>query len=646
MFGWILVALPLAGLAFAARRVLARLFVVALLRSVYKIRAFDAHHVPVSGGALLVPNHVSMIDGLWVGAALPRLVYFLMHRDFIRAPVIGPFARMMGTIPVATGDSPEEKAESLRRAGERCASGDLVCIFAEGVITRSGALMPFMRGLEKIAQAGRAPIVPVALDRVWGSLFSFSGGKFLWKKPRRLPFPIDVVFGAPLPPDTPAWRVRDAVQELLARHREARADELRPMAYRFFRSARRHARSPALVVAGGSTTTYGELVRDVLAWQSAWQTLRAERELVPGARIATFLPHGRDTIALHVALALERELVLPLENALGEVELAELATRARVELLVAPRAVLDARGPLASAFAGRRVALEELAERARAARTPLDALATRLPGPLLARIADPARGGRTPLVATFVRRRGVRRAVVLSHANLASNVQSLAQTFDFGPDDRVLATVPLDDALGHLAALWLPLTCGAAIVVPRSLTDARTLAEDCQRERVTVLPLAAAQVRALLEVAEPAQLASVRCAFCDGSAVDVELIERWRARFGSPLHPGWGLAELAPVVSISLHDIDSGAWHHAGSKPRAVGRALSGVALRVVDAHGELLPPGETGELRVRGPGVMLGYLDDPEATARVLADGWFATGRRATLDKDGFLFLAEHAAS
>ena len=96
--------------------------VVALLRTVYRVRAFGVHHVPVSGGALLVPNHVSMIDGLWVGAALPRLVYFLMHRDFIRAPVIGPFARMMGTIPVATGDSPEEKAESLRRAGERCAN--------------------------------------------------------------------------------------------------------------------------------------------------------------------------------------------------------------------------------------------------------------------------------------------------------------------------------------------------------------------------------------------------------------------------------------------------------------------------------------------------------------------------------------------
>lgn len=642
MFGWFIVALPLAGLVFAARRILARLFVVALLRSVYKIRAFGVHHVPADGGALLVPNHVSMIDGLWVGAALPRLVYFLMHRDFIRAPVIGPFARMMGTIPVATGDSPEEKAASLRRAGQRCADGDLVCIFAEGVITRSGALMPFMKGLEKIAQAGNASIVPVALDRVWGSLFSFSGGRFLWKWPRRLPFPIDVVFGAPLPSGTPAWRVRDAVQELLARHREARAHELRPMGYRFFRSARKHARQPALIVAGGSRTTYGELAADVLAWQSAWQQLRAARELVPGARIATFVPHGRDAVALHVALALERELVLPLDASLADVELAALAAAARAELCIAPRAELDARPELRSAFAGRTVVLEELVEAARTARTPLVTLATRLPGPLLARIADPARGGRAPLVATWVRRGGVRRAVLLSHANVASNAQSLAQTFDFGPSDRVLATVPLDDGLGHLAALWLPLVCGAAIVVPRSRTDAQKLAEDCARERVTVLPLAAAQVRALLDVAEPAQLASVRCAFCDGSAVEPELMERWRARFGSPLHAGWGLAELAPVVSISLHDIDSGAWHHAGSKPRAVGRALSGVAVRVVDADGATLPPGEMGALCVRGPGVMLGYLDDPEATARVLTDGWFRTERRATIDKDGFLFLAE----
>ncbi|MBI5364887.1 MAG: AMP-binding protein, partial [Planctomycetes bacterium] len=194
----------------------------------------------------------------------------------------------------------------------------------------------------------------------------------------------------------------------------------------------------------------------------------------------------------------------------------------------------------------------------------------------------------------------------------------------------------------------LALRCGAALVVPAAF-DGRALATACREHAVTVLPLAPRQVAALLECAAREDLATVRHAFCDGARTAPELLARWRERFGAPLYAGWGRAELAPVATISLHDIESGNWLHAGSKPSAVGRALSGVALRVVDRERldprEPLPPGELGRLFVRGPGVMAGYLDDPAATARVLRDGWFDTGLTARVDKDGFLFLEAPAA-
>jgi acyl-[acyl-carrier-protein]-phospholipid O-acyltransferase/long-chain-fatty-acid--[acyl-carrier-protein] ligase len=106
---------------------------------------------------------------------------------------------------------------ALRRCGDAIRGGDVVCVFAEGGITRTGGLMPFQRGLEKIMRGMDAPIVPVALDGVWGSIFSFAGGKFFWKWPRQFRRPVAVNFGRPLPPAATADEVRQAVEELLAR---------------------------------------------------------------------------------------------------------------------------------------------------------------------------------------------------------------------------------------------------------------------------------------------------------------------------------------------------------------------------------------------------------------------------------------------
>ena len=177
-------ATGLLALAWGLRVRLARAFLLALLHSVYRIRLRGLEHLP-QGGALLCVNHLSHGDALFVGAAIPRRVYFLMHRSFFRAPVVGWIAKLFDTIPVASEDSAAEKQESLRRAAQFARAGELVCIFPEGAISRTGHLLGFKHGLETIARDADVPIVPVVLDRVWGSIFSFSSGRFFWKRPRR-----------------------------------------------------------------------------------------------------------------------------------------------------------------------------------------------------------------------------------------------------------------------------------------------------------------------------------------------------------------------------------------------------------------------------------------------------------------------------
>ncbi len=116
---------------------------------------------------------------------------------------------------------------SLREATNAIKNGEVVCIFAEGQITRIGQLLPFRRGMERIMKGVDAPIVPVNLDGVWGSIFSFERGRFVWKLPRSIPYPVTVSFGKPMPPTTPPFEVRRAVQQLQTEayrhHREAHA---------------------------------------------------------------------------------------------------------------------------------------------------------------------------------------------------------------------------------------------------------------------------------------------------------------------------------------------------------------------------------------------------------------------------------------
>jgi acyl-[acyl-carrier-protein]-phospholipid O-acyltransferase / long-chain-fatty-acid--[acyl-carrier-protein] ligase len=183
----------------------------------YPLRVRGLENVPRRGGVLLVSNHVSFVDWLLLTAAAKRPVRFLIGKEFYEPAWLKPFVRVARVIPIPSALRPREVVLALRRCGDAIRNGDIVCVFAEGGITRTGGLMPFQRGLEKIMRGMDAPIVPVALDGLWGSIFSFAGGRFFWKWPRQLRRPVAVNFGRPLPPAATADEVRQAVEELLAR---------------------------------------------------------------------------------------------------------------------------------------------------------------------------------------------------------------------------------------------------------------------------------------------------------------------------------------------------------------------------------------------------------------------------------------------
>src|SRR6266568_7220381 len=208
-----------------------------LTRLIYRVRVDGLANVPQSGGALLVCNHMSWVDALLVGTAFNRHIRFMMFKDTYELPHVKPLARILGVIPISSEQRPREMIKSLQAASDAIKRGEIVCIFGEGQITRIGQMLPFRRGLERIMKDVDAPILPVALDGVWGSIFSFEQKRFLWKMPRSIPYPVTVSFGKRMPGNTSAFEVRQAIAELLSEAWSHRRERMKPLHRAFVRTA-------------------------------------------------------------------------------------------------------------------------------------------------------------------------------------------------------------------------------------------------------------------------------------------------------------------------------------------------------------------------------------------------------------------------
>src|SRR5437764_14112789 len=164
-----------------------------LVRCFYRVTALGFENIP-TGGFLLLPNHITWIDAIVLQLACSRPIRYVIDQEHYHNPVLHPILRTLGCIPINTRNS----RSAIRAAAEKIAEGEVVCLFPEGQLERTGSLLRLQRGYEVIARHANAQVVPVWLDQLWGSIFSFQGGKFFTKFPKRIPYPVTVAFGKPL----------------------------------------------------------------------------------------------------------------------------------------------------------------------------------------------------------------------------------------------------------------------------------------------------------------------------------------------------------------------------------------------------------------------------------------------------------------
>lgn len=637
------VLLPLALLtAVIALRpsALTRGFLALLTQTFYRLRIRGRENVPASGGALLVCNHVSYIDWLLIVAAAPRAVRFVVFGHRPRGWFMRLIYRWSRVINIDDA-SPRGTIKGLRQASDAVTNGELVCLFAEGEKTRTSFLLPFHREFAQVVKHCSAPIVPVRLDQVWGSIFSYQGGRFFWKLPRQFGNPVTVAFGKPMPADTAAGDVRQVIQELSAECAVADAP-IRPLVHRRF--VRQAARQPfrACLIDGANNQlklSYGRLLAGAMCLGRLLRPLLGDAPMV-----AVWLPQGAGGALANLALALlgKTSVNLNYTNSQDLVRAALRQTSCR-HILTAKRFIH--RVPLEPGPEYELVYLEELSVRITTWLKLSRFLAVvLLPGWFLEHVVLGLGKHRHGDLATIIFSSGSTgdpKGVMLSHGNIAANCQSIIQAAAVHRDDRLLGILPFFHSFGYTVTLWAPLQVGASAVYYPDPRAAKEIGELCRTFRCTVYLSTATFLRFCLRRSGVDDFRSVRLLVCGAEKLPVKLAQDFESRFGVLPLEGYGCTELSPAVAINTPDVASDGFRQVGNKFGSIGQPLPGVAVRIVEPDMMApLPIGEDGLLLAYGANVMQGYLGKPELTRQALRDGWYITGDVGHLDSEGFVTL------
>ena len=618
---------------------LIRLVLWIAAHTIYRLDLKGQENIPARGGALLTPNHSSWVDAVLLIAATDRPIRFLMFRGVYEHPLIKPFAKILKFIPIASDQGPREMIHSLREASEALRNGEVVCIFPEGEITRIGQMLPFRRGFERIVKGIDVPIIPVNIDGIWGSIFSFSGGHFLWKWPRRIPYPVRLTFGKPLPPTSSATEVRQAVQELGVDAFQRRRRYMQPLSRSFMRAARRNPRHFAMADGRTPKLSFGD---------SLIKTVFLARRLRPlwkdQTMVGVLLPPSIPGALVNWAALLLGKVPINLNYTSSKESMASCASQCGLKTVVTSRLFLE---KVKLEPPGELIYAEDLAENPRTGEKLAALLSAKLfPARLLELflgVSHPPSLDDTATIIFSSGSTGEPKGVVLSHFNLASNVEQIEQVFQLHDGDRILGILPFFHSFGFTGTLCLPPLAGIGVVFHASPLDAQVIGALVSKYSVSMLLSTPTFLNSYARRCPPEAFGSLRIVMAGAEKLPERIAQSFEDHFGIRPLEGYGCTECSPVVAVNTYDFRAAYFRQVGAKRGTIGHPLPGIGVRIIDPEsGETLPVDKPGLLLVRGPNLMVGYLNRPDKTDDVIKDGWYNTGDVATVDEDGFLRITD----
>jgi acyl-[acyl-carrier-protein]-phospholipid O-acyltransferase/long-chain-fatty-acid--[acyl-carrier-protein] ligase len=477
----------------------------------------------------------------------------------------------------------------------------------------------------------------VHLDQVWGSIFSFKDGKFFWKWPKKSPYPVTVSFGAPLPPTASVQEVRSAVLELESDAVEYRRGPRDLLHVKFIEMAKHRWRSFCMADTTGVELTYGKtLIGAILL--ARWLRNHCAKEPMVGV----VLPASVGGALTNIAILLAGKVPVNLNFTSGNEAMASAIDQCGIKTILTSRVFL-AKANVENIDG--MVFLEEIRKSFGTTEKLIAALkAILLPSCWLTRRY--VKTSKPSDLATVIFSSGstaTPKGVMLSHHNIVSNVESIMQIIQFTPRDRIMGVLPLFHSFGFTGTLWLPLLAGFGAIYHPSPTDAKTIGETIQKYQATLFISTSTFYAGYLRRCTKEEFASLRYVIAGAEKLREPVVKAYQEKYGITILEGYGCTELAPVVSVNMPDVVDGEEKQICNKPGTVGPPIPGVAVKIIDPETErALTDGEEGLLLIKGPNLMLGYLNQPVLTEQSMRGGWYITGDIATVDEDGFIRITD----
>lgn len=614
--------------------------------TIYRLRVFDKTNIPRRGPVLLVCNHVSYVDWMLIWVACPRKVRFVAWAGWKKNPLLRIFLRVTNSIPIDGNSGPKTIVAGLRTIREALDRDEVICIFPEARLTRTGTMLPFQRGFERVLKQTKTAvaIIPVCISQLWGSIFSYRGGRVVWKLPERIPYPVAVTFGEVMPSTSTAPEVRLRIQELSAETAIRDGDRSRPAHRHFVHVATRYRQMfrPCFIdttSAQPRTLSYAKALVGAMVI-SRW----LKRQIGDEKNVGVWLPSSVGGALTNIALSLLGRTSVNLNYTAGLEAIRSAVMQTGLKYVITSKRFV-ARMPLELHAGVTLINLEEAAgaigkwQRIRAFLAVL-----LLPGWMIDRWLLHMGGHSLDDIATIIFSSGSTgepKGVMLSHRNIVSNAESVVAHIELTHRDRILGVLPFFHSFGYTVTLWVPLVIGGSMVFHTDPRQAKEIGDLCRNCKCTAFLATATFLRFYLRRCDPLDFKSLRLLVCGAEKLPISLAKEFEAKFGILPLEGYGVTELSPVVSANIPDQEVGDTHQVGNKLGSVGHPIPGVAARVVDAETlQPLPVGQEGLMFIKGPNVMVGYLHKPEMTARVIVDGWYNTGDMGRIDEDGFITL------
>ncbi|WP_321312666.1 acyl-[ACP]--phospholipid O-acyltransferase [Halarcobacter sp.] len=625
------------------------LFFVKLIVGVkYKLSVKGLKNIPSSGGVLLLGNHISWIDWAIVFMSSPRQVRFVMHKPIYEKWYLNWLLKLFKVIPISSASS----KETIKTIAKSLDEGDVVALFPEGGITRSGHLGEFKKGFELILKQtkGDIPVVAFYIRGLWESMFSRANKKY--KKTGRTRA-VSIYFSKPIKKKkATAYKVKQSIKELSSKSWLEYSNSFKTIPEGIFDRLKSDVKGKMIFVDSTGTELSGYkfltaaiLFKDLL------------KRKIKGENIGLLIPSSVGGAFINTSILMLGKVVVNLnftssmQTLISSVEKAEIKTivtsKKFIEKLIEKGVKIDEVLSLSEV-----IYIEEIKKDITKPKALSTLISVVLFPTILLKMLHIKKTNRDSTAAIMFSSgsEGVPKGIELTHANIIGNSKQIAAVINANENDVIVGSLPLFHAFGTVVTMFLPLIEGILCVAHPDPRDGFAIGKLVQKYKGTIILGTSTFFRLYAKNPKVTKdmLQSLRLVVAGAEKLSQKVRTDFEKRFDKQILEGFGTTETTPVACCNLPDVKNpdGSFQ-LGSKIGTVGMPIPGTKIKIVDPNNfKELKTNEEGMILISGVQVMKGYLNDKKKTNEVLIEKkgrkYYITGDKGKLDNDGFLTIVD----